>query len=530
MSESKPHAKPKASWLPMPHFMALAPLDVWLRLLIRRPAWVAPRYLARVALGLTTSFFGTAVTLPERLLLTPYLWLRFGRNPRLAHKPGVVIITGYYRSGTTHLHYLLSCDPAMKTPRWAHVSAPQGWFLSWLIVRVFMIPFVSNSRPQDDVAFGPDWPSEEDFATNNWALASTLPGRFIVPGQYDHYERFNSLDRLTDRQRARWRRTQAAFCWKLLALSPAKRLLLKTPSHTARIAELHRMFGDSLRIIHISRDPDAVVKSNVNMAERLEPYSLEPMPDAATTRERVVTEYVDSENRFTAEADALGPGRVAMMRFEDLIADPLGQLHRCYDELGLDWTESAERRFRRYLGTVRGYKPRHGADENKPPLEPRLAALADRFGHGQPPIEPKPVQHAPVQPVRTKRAMLATGAAALVLALFWLCWAATFHDRTDPLMWIFGIVLGLVAVRTAGRGSLALGLVTLASHAVLLAACLVPVTYLAYHQPADPTPWHTAWSAVRTEMAATNNMLFVAFGLVSAFRVATRIHVRPPGT
>jgi omega-hydroxy-beta-dihydromenaquinone-9 sulfotransferase len=527
MTSEKPHA----SWLPLPHFMALAPLDVWARLLFRKLTFPAPRYLARIVLGVTTSVFGTAVTLPERIILAPYLWLRFGKNrATLHHKPGVVVIAGYYRSGTTHLHYLLSCDPQMKTPRWAHVSTPQGWFVSWFLVRIFMIPFVSNSRPQDDVAFGPEWPSEDDFASNNWSLTSSLPGRFIVPSQYEHYERFHSLDRLTDRERQRWRRTLASFCWKLLAFSPNKKLLLKTPSHTARLSELRELFGDGLRVIHISRDPDAVVRSNVRMAERLEPYSLEPMPDSATVRERVVREFVETEDRFCAQAEGLGPGHVAMLRFEDLIADPLGQLHRCYDELGIEWTEGAEVRFRRYLGEVRDYKPRHGGEAKKPELEPELAQLAERFGHDQPGIEPKPIEHEPVQPIRDRRAAILTWLAALVLGLGWIGWAALMHDRTDPLMWIFGIVLGLVAVRTAGRGSPKLGLITVAAFVVLIAASVWPVTYFAYGHQWDEQSWARAWTAVRTSMTASNNLLLIVFGLVSAYRVATRIHVRPPGT
>jgi hypothetical protein len=509
--------------------MGLAPLDTWARVLLAPPARVPPRYWPRLACVLATSALATLLTLPERLVLGPVLAWRGRRCGWRLRRP-VVVVLGYFRSGTTHLHYLLSCDPRFRTPAWCETLAPGGFAASWWFLRWFLVPFLSNSRPQDDVAFGPEWPSEDDFATSNWALASTLPGRFIVPGQYDHYERFNSLDRLTDRERARWRRTQAAFCWKLLALSPRKHLLLKTPSHTARVAELSRMFGDRLRVIHISRDPDAVVRSNVRMAERLEPYSLEPTPDAATVRSRVVAEYADSEDRFTREAADLPPGRVALLRFEDLIADPLGSSRRCYDQLGLGWTDAAETRFRRYLGAVRDYKPRHGAGADKPALEPTLGALAERFGHTAPAIEPVPLDLAPPPPVRTARGIAATWVAALVLGGFWLAWAAILGDRTDPLMWIFGVTIGLVAVRVARRGSLILGINAVAALAALLAACFGPVTLVAYVPPHDPHRWSTAWGLVRDSATAANNLLFMVFGLVSAFRVATRVHVRPPGT
>src|SRR4051812_11139807 len=93
--------------LPSPHFMAFAPLDAWVRLLARHGA--APRYWLRIAFGLFTSCIGTVLTLPERVVLAPVLRARAARNgARLEHGPGVVVILGYFRSGTTHLHYLMS--------------------------------------------------------------------------------------------------------------------------------------------------------------------------------------------------------------------------------------------------------------------------------------------------------------------------------------------------------------------------------------------------------------------------------------
>lgn len=510
--------------------MALAPLDAWARLVFRKPRFPGPRYLARLALGMFTSYIGTCVTLPERLILAPYLALRFrGTRPTL-HRP-VVVIAGYFRSGTTHLHYLLSCDPQMRTPRWVHVCAPQGFFLSWALIRWMMIPFVSNSRPQDDVAFGPEWPSEDDFALNNWVLASSLPGRFIYHSQHEQYDRWHFLEALSQRELSRWRRVQAQFCWKFMAFARGKTLLLKSPSHTARVRELSELFGPDLRIIHITREPDSVVKSNVRMAERLEPFALEPLPSLDRIRERVTDEFVRTEAKFLDESATLPAGHVSRVRFEDLVADPLGQLRRCYDTLGLRWTEAAERGFRRYLGAVKDYKPRHKAPASTKQLEPRLQELASRFGHDAPAVEPVEIDHEP-EISREPRAIALTWVTAVLLALGWVAIAALAKDRFDPLMWAFGIILGYVAVRTAGRGSLKLGLVASAAFIFVLLAAAYPATYLAYsHQYVGDRAdrLHHAWLAVRRNALVANNMLFIACGLVSAFRVATRQHVRPPG-
>ncbi len=522
---------PRASWLPLPHFMAMAPLDVWVRLLVRLRRVPGPRYLARIGLGLATSFVGTIVTLPERLLLAPFLFARFGRSrPRIEHEPGVLIVTGYYRTGTTHLHYLLSCDPAMTTPKWVHVAAPQGFALSWVLIRWLMIPFISNSRPQDDVAFGPEWPSEDDFALNNWCLASSLPGRFIVPSEHAFFERFHDLNRLSNRELACWRRAQAAFCWKLMALRPRKRLLLKTPSHTARLGELEAMFGRNLRVIHISREPGAVVQSNVRMAERLEPYSLEPMPSPEVIRERVMEEFVRTEFRYVESAARLGASRVCEIRFEDLVADPLGQLKNAYAQLGYDWTAEAERGFRRYLGAVRDYKPRHGTAADVEALEPALQQLATRFGHDQPAVEPVVMEHEPRRD-RTALAIVATIVAAFALALLWVGIASVFRDRNELFIWVFGIVLGLVAIRTAGRGSTTLGLVSAGCLGLIILPSIYPVTVAAYSHrwPADEVAAGAMQSTLRV-FKRWGDLIYVVFGLISAYRVGSRLHIRPPGS
>src|SRR5438445_282150 len=83
------------------------------------------------------------------------------------------------------------------------------------------------------MAFAPEWPAEDDFAVNNWTGASSLMGRFVLPRMHGHYDRFHSLEGLTERERRRWRWTLWAFCWKIARLAGRRAILLKTPSHTA---------------------------------------------------------------------------------------------------------------------------------------------------------------------------------------------------------------------------------------------------------------------------------------------------------
>lgn len=506
--------------------MAFAPLDAWARVLLAPAARVPVRYWPRLGFALFTSAIGTALTLPERAVLGPYLWLKARRTgARLAHEPGAVVVLGYYRSGTTHLHYLLSCDPQFRTPRWCEALAPQGFYLSWLFLRIFMIPFVSAKRPQDDVAIGPEWPAEDDFALCNWSAASSLPGRFVVPQLHGHYARFHSLEGLTARERWRWRRTQWAFCWKLAALAGRRRILLKTPSHTGRVRELVDLFGPGrVKFIHIRRDEEAVIRSNVAMHGRLHVYNMQDPPEGEEVEGGIVEEYAHTEALYEAQAAALAPDDLVEMRYEDLVNDPMGEARRAYGQLGLAWTEEFEARAGAYLESVRGYRAQNSRTTEQP------ATAGERHSRTQ-------GVHV-AQGGRSARAVGVAVVVAVLLGAVWVGLAYMFKSRYDQLVWPAGVVLGLVMIRIAGIGSTRLGIAAAAMTVLLFAAVTVPVTFMSdYFQrpyyrglPMSQWEWYHILKGARVGALAKNNLFWVFMGAVTAYRFASRKHVKPPGS
>jgi omega-hydroxy-beta-dihydromenaquinone-9 sulfotransferase len=539
---------------PFPHFMAFAPLDAWARMLLYPAAWTPPAYWLRLAFGLFCSALATALTLPERLVLWPLLAAGSRRTgARLDHGPGIVVILGYFRSGTTHLHYVLSCDPRFRTPRWCETLAPQGFVLSWLFLRVFMIPFLGAKRPQDDVSIGPDWPAEDDFALNNWAAASSLVGRFVLPQKHAYYDRFHSLVGLSPREHARWRRAQWAFCRKVAWLAGERALLLKSPSHTGRARELVDLFGaERVRFVHISREPSAVVRSNVHMEERLSRYNLQDPAPGDDVERRLAMEYLDTEQRFLNDAPTIAPGHLSRVRYEDLVADPLAELRRVYSELGLKWTAEFERRVNVYLDTVRDYKPATAPTAAGQPSNPEggdatqeLSQIARDFGHDRPARPKAPLSEVPEEHRRTRRAVAATVGAlvAVVCAALWIAQAWFLCNRHDWLAWPTGVLIGLATLRAARVGSVGLGVWAAALTVVVFALISVPATFLSdyAHRTSPPFPvgyrglpmrnweWYHILKASRVGSLAQNNLFWLFMGVVTAYRFASRKFVFPPG-
>lgn len=457
--------------------MGFAPLDVWLRLLTCPAVTIPPRYWARLALALALSLVWTILTLPERLLTA--LWLRLTR-PRQP-LPGPVIILGYYRSGTTLLQYLLGCDPNLYAPNWAQAFAPQGFWLSWFLLRWFALPFLPRTRPQDNMAFGPLVPAEEDFALNNWALASTLPGRLVVPQSHTFFDRFHDLKELTPAERTRWDFCQLGFVRKLATLVGGRRVLLKTPAHTARIPALLEVYKHTtgVKFLYIARHPHAVFRSNVSMLKQLAEFcGLQNPLEQEALETYLLKEYVATEEEYQRTRALIPPGDLFEMRLQDLQADPIGTMRRAYVQFGLPFTPAFEQEMLAYLHANVDYKPnKHPtwSSEQQERFGAALQPLVDLGRHEQPP--PPRVELPPVDPARRGQ-QLSRGAllglvTAAVTALPLLALFSWLGGNAVGFVWPCGVAIGVSTLRGASyRGSPGLGMYALLVTAVFFPAVL----------------------------------------------------------
>jgi omega-hydroxy-beta-dihydromenaquinone-9 sulfotransferase len=474
---------------PYVHFMAFAPLDVWFRLLFRPRVHIPPRFWLRLAFALVLSTIITVLTLPERLLAALYLRLSRCGKPL----PGPVIVLGYYRSGTTLLQYLLSCDRNLYAPHWGQAFAPQGWCLTWWLLRWFILPFFPRNRPQDNVAFGPLVPAEDDFALNNWGPASPLAGRLVVPQQHRFYDRFHDLKSLTLPERRRWGGRQLDFLRKLAVLAAGRRVLLKTPAHTARIPALLDLFQHTTgaKFIYISRHPHKVFPSNLAMLRQLMDLCALQLPlNEEELEQYVLDEYLSTEEAYNRTRSLVPAGDLAEVRLQNLQADPLGTLRRLYEQLGLPFTPEFEQRVLVYLHANRNYQP----NVHTPPTERQkermgevLRPLVERGGHDDPIPASVPLPDLP-RSIRRRRWLggLTLGMAASVHAfvLLWLL-ASWLGIHSLGFAWPAAVVIGVASLHGSSRqGSGALGAyaLLLTAATVVAALLLAPRFWLAFQE------------------------------------------------
>lgn len=367
-------------YLPYPHFMCVAPLDAVLRILWRAQGQIPPAYWPRLVLLLLLSGISTIASLPERVILG--VWLRL-RPPPMERDNAPVFVLGYFRSGTTFLQNLLAADPSLRSPNWPQVLAPQAFVLGWGVLRYLFVPLLPLTRLKVVVPVGAGLPAEDDFALNNMGGMSVLAGRAILPRRQAFFNRFHDLDALSADELGRWRSHQFAFVQKLALVAGGRRLLLKSPSHTARVRYLLELFPGA-KFIHISRSPEVVFRSNLLLARELQrAFALQsPLPE--DEQEEIITrEYLATEMRYLADKVRITAADIAEVRLQDLTADPVGEMKRIYRELGLPFSRGCEERMLQVAATfgeqVRSRHPE--LTEGQKARVARLEPLAAAFGH-----------------------------------------------------------------------------------------------------------------------------------------------------
>jgi hypothetical protein len=481
-------------YLPYPHFMGVAPLDAVFRLLYRPFVWIPVAYWPRLALLIVFSAFATLFSLPERIALAVWLSVRPVKIP--AHQAPVFVL-GHSRSGTTFLQQLLAADPMLRSPRWAEVLAPQGFIVFWTILRYLLIPFLPLTRMEEVIPLAPNLPGEDEFALNNWSVASLLAGRAVLPRAQGFYDRFHDLDKLSPDELKRWQATLLAFVRKLILVARGRRPVLKSPGHLARVRYLQALFPGA-KFVHISRPPAKVFQSNLNLEYTLQgSFGLQyPLP-ADEQEDIALREYITAEERYLADRGSIPRGDLSEVRLQDLAADPIGELKRVYRELGLPWSKVYEARLPALLAEQSRRTPiQH--PEMTPAQEARVArleSLARTFGHDRPAIPRVPIPPVVHRPRGVWRGVAGGLLAALAYLLVWPFvdpWVGPFKGM---LIWPLGIAVGYAVAGGRTDRSDAMGWV---AAAITLAAA---IAHLAFPRgvPASVEVWRIVEDIVTTD-------------------------------
>ncbi|MCA9694221.1 MAG: sulfotransferase [Myxococcales bacterium] len=278
------------------------------------------------------------------------------REPTLAQAEvrAPVFVVGLQRTGTTLLHRLLACDPALRPLRsWEALypapptpGAPDRRLrkatraeqaLRYLAPDFFAIHPVEARAPEEDVLL---------FDYGFWS--TSFEATFHVPSFSRALEAIDHVDAYRDHRRI----------LQLLARQRPgpTRWLNKTPHHLEHLDALWAVYPDA-RVIHTHRDPARALASFCSMVCHGRGL-FSDVVDPCEVGRHWLRKNVRLITRALEARDHGASGRCLDVGYQALMADPAGVLRQVYGFLELPFSAEAERRALEFLGANHQHK--HG--------------------------------------------------------------------------------------------------------------------------------------------------------------------------
>ena len=265
--------------------------------------------------------------------------------------PPPLFLLGFWRSGTTFLHELFCCDPRFGYPSTYACLNPSHFLLTEQWVRKHKVHEPSR-RQMDDMQYSWASPQEDEFAL----LALGAPSAYqalLVPSMMRDVRALLDLCHQPQKDQDRWAEALRYFM-RLLTVQQGKPMIFKSPPHGFRLPLLQSLFPQA-RYVVIQRNPYEVFASNLKLwSTLLEMYSLES-PKDGEIETFILDAYVLHEHVLAEGARKL-ESQLARITYEELVADPIGQMARIYDELELGDFDQVQHRLEQYVKSVASHK------------------------------------------------------------------------------------------------------------------------------------------------------------------------------
>jgi len=362
-----------------PRFWHGMPLGVWLPLVAEHGGRVSPSRLGLLTtISLASAFNSLAEPLSEA---------RFRRRLRQRPTPPPpLFIVGHWRSGTTLLHELLMLDPRFCCPSTYQCFAPGHFLLTEDVLTRMLGWIIPRQRPMDNVAAGWDRPQEDEFALANMGAPSPYR-RMAFPATSPDVPVALDVTKLSPEELDRWQRALRRFLARL-AVRDARRPVLKSPPHTARIGVLAGMFPQA-KFLHVVRDPFVVFPSTIRLWRSLDDVQGLQVDRGESLERYVFACFDEMYAAFERDRAGLATDRLHEVRYEDLVADPVGVLEEAYARLGLDAfsavrpaIETQARSMKRYRTNTYRHDPRIVGEVSR-----RWRTFIDRYGYAVPDVD-----------------------------------------------------------------------------------------------------------------------------------------------
>jgi len=324
-------------------FLYGADLPTLFRLFWRQKLRIGIRNIPSALLHLIMALFNTILSLPER----------FQHPTEDPEHP--IFILGHWRSGTTHLHNLMTVDATFQAPNTFQAAFPHNFLFSESWLAPILDQMGPGKRLMDNMKMQMDSVQEEEIG-----LASLgAPSSYLAihfPRDYQRYRSYVSFRKASQQDIESWKRAYRAYLRKLVGkLGNDKPMLLKSPANTARIPLILEMYPDA-RFIHIHRNPYETIRSTLHLYDAwFQMANFQSLKELKRKRDALVLDMYEEVHRCWQSDKKLIPAdRLLVLGFEELKKKPIETLDKVYKFLGDGALD--KQAIQAYLDTIRTYK------------------------------------------------------------------------------------------------------------------------------------------------------------------------------
>ncbi len=274
-----------------------------------------------------------------------------------------VFILGHWRSGTTYLQYLLSKDSRLYSPSTFECLFPHNFSVSKFFFYPLFSLLIPKKRVQDNLEGGINLPNEDEIALAQ--LTGESPYLEWSFPKENRFEKFLAFENQTLSLKS-WEKALIYFI-KKLSLKYKKRILLKSPTHTARVDKILKIFPNA-KFIHIHRDPYDVYKSTLHLFEIFEDkYIFLQGRSDLNKKEKVIKLYQDLYNTYLEHYPKYRD-KILSFSYEDFLEKPGDIIKSIYSHIGIELDEKVKNELNKYIRSkkkyVRGKHKELSEDEN----------------------------------------------------------------------------------------------------------------------------------------------------------------------
>ncbi len=304
----------------------------------------------RISRGLTT--FAACARSPFSF----YEWLRWELPNRKHNVPdNPIFIVGHWRSGTTHLHNLISQDP-----QFAWLSLGQTVMPGNMLGPVTKLAYrllrrkLPKKRSFDNVRIGVDAPQEEEIALGNMGPLSYFNCYYYPQKFEEHFRRSVLFENTSEREQVIFSNAYMRLASKLNFFHGGQQLLFKNPASTARLLLLKELFPGA-KFIHIVRNPYQVFSSSLRrLSPMLNAFAWQTY-DHLDQEAIVINCYQHLMKQYLKQAPQIPKGDLVETSYEAIVAAPHEELNRVFEALQLSDYEASREHISRYLESLGEY-------------------------------------------------------------------------------------------------------------------------------------------------------------------------------